>query len=160
MFGDALRHLAGDATYLYNQQMRYWHDTKPSLTRLAADRALSNLSEDDADVELRSRVQRLRSIEPLGYVHLFPDGPGDVPDEDDRVRLVIPPRGLIMRGGRSPRRSRRPGPSSSSAGEGPASTATCWGSWLPRRSGPRVAPGDPEQDGVAVHLRRAGRAWS
>ena len=30
------------------------------------------------------RFQRTR-----GAVHVFPDGPGDVPDEDDRVRLVV-----------------------------------------------------------------------
>src|SRR5690606_6731639 len=28
---------------------------------------------------------------PFGAVHVFPEGPGDVPDEDDQVRLVILP---------------------------------------------------------------------
>ena len=91
VFGDALRHLAGDATFLYNRQMRYWYDTKPSLTKLASDRALSSFTDDDADVELRRRIQRIRPTDSLGAVHVFPDGPGDVPDEDDRVRLVILP---------------------------------------------------------------------
>ena len=91
VFGDALRHLAAEATYLYNRQMRYWYDTKPSLTKLAADRALSNFSDADADVELRRRIQKIRPGDPLGAVHVFPDGPGDVPDEADRVRLVILP---------------------------------------------------------------------
>ncbi|MCZ0940408.1 MAG: DUF499 domain-containing protein [Caldilineaceae bacterium] len=103
VFGDALRHLAGEATYLYNQQMRYWYDTKPSLTKMAADRALSNFSDDDADIKLGERIQRTRAKEPLGAVHVFPDGPGDVPDEDDRVRLVIlPPRHYHERGVKSP----------------------------------------------------------
>ena len=103
VFGDALRHLAAEATYLYNRQMRYWYDTKPSLTKLAADRALSNFSDDDADIELRGRIQKIRAKEPLGYVHVFPDGPGDVPDEDDRVRLVIlPPKDYHERGVESP----------------------------------------------------------
>ncbi len=103
VFGDALRHLAGEATYLYNQQMRYWYDTKPSLTKMAADRALSNFSDDDADIELRGRMQKIRAGEPLGFVHVFPDGPGDVPDEDDRVRLVIlPPKQYHERGAESP----------------------------------------------------------
>ena len=91
VFGDALRHLADEATYLYNQQMRYWYDTKPSLTRLAADRALSRFGDDDADEYLRGRIQKLRPANPLGSVHVFPDSPGDVPDEDDSVRLVILP---------------------------------------------------------------------
>ena len=89
VFGDALRHLAGEATYLYNQQMRYWYDTKPSLAKLASDRALSSFGDDDADFELHKRIQKVRPKEPLGAVHVFPDGPGDVPDEDDRVRLVV-----------------------------------------------------------------------
>ena len=103
VFGDALRHLAGEATYLYNRQMRYWYDTKPSLTKMASDRALSSFTDDDADVELHKRIQRLKPKEPLGYVHVFPDGPGDVPDEDDQVRLVIlPPKHHHERGVESP----------------------------------------------------------
>ena len=103
IFGDALRHLAADATFLYNQQMRYWYDTKPSLAKLASDRALSSYSDDDADVELRNRIQKVRPREPLGFVHVFPDGPGDVPDDDDRVRLVIlPPKHHHERGVESP----------------------------------------------------------
>lgn len=43
------------ATYLDNQQMRYWFDTKPSFTRLVADRALSRFSDDDADECLPAR---------------------------------------------------------------------------------------------------------
>ena len=89
VFSDALRHLADEATYLYNRQVRYWYDTKPSLTRLATDRALSNFEDADADEYLRRRIQRIRRAEPLGGVHVFPDGPGDVPDDDDSVRLVI-----------------------------------------------------------------------
>ena len=100
VFGDALRHLADEATYLYNQQMRYWYDTKPSLTRLAADRALSNFDDADTDEYLRHRIQKLRRANPLGGVHVFPDSPGDIPDEDGAVRLVIPPpEGPIREGG-------------------------------------------------------------
>ena len=91
IFGDALRHLAADATYLYERQMRYWYDTKPSLAKLASDRALSSFGDADADFELHRRIQKVRAKVPLGAIHVFPDGPGDVPDEDDRVRLVILP---------------------------------------------------------------------
>ncbi|MEX1093411.1 MAG: DUF499 domain-containing protein [Acidimicrobiia bacterium] len=88
---DALRHLSSEATYLYSQGAQYWYDTKPTLTRLASDRAESNFTDDDADIEIRNRVQASRSPGPFGAVHVFPDGPGDVPDEDDGVRLVILP---------------------------------------------------------------------
>ena len=88
VFGDALRHLADEATYLYNQQMRYWYDTKPSLTRLAADRALSRFGDDEADLHLQGLIQRQRRPPTLGGVHVFPDSGGGVPDEDT-VRLVV-----------------------------------------------------------------------
>ncbi len=91
VFQDALRHLSSEATYLYSQASQYWYDTKPTLTRLASDRAESNYSDDDADIEIRDRIQAVRSTGPFGAVHVFPDGPGDVPDEDDAVRLVILP---------------------------------------------------------------------
>ncbi len=38
-FGDALRRLAGHATYLNTDGNRYWYSLQPSVTRLAADRA-------------------------------------------------------------------------------------------------------------------------
>ena len=102
VFVDGLRYLADDATYLYNRQNRYWYDTKVSLTRLAADRALTNFDDADADEHLRGRIQS-RAVKPLGGVHVFPDGPGDVPDEDDAVRLVIiHPEHPYARGGDSP----------------------------------------------------------
>lgn len=90
-FQDALRHLSSEATYLYSQGNQYWYDTKPTLTRLASDRAESNYTDDDADIEIQNRIQAIRSSGPFGGVHVFPDGPGDVPDENDAVRLVILP---------------------------------------------------------------------
>src|SRR5690606_41163217 len=82
---------SSDLTYLYSQGNQYWYDTKPPLTRLASDRAESNYTDDDADIEIQNRIQAIRSSGPFGGVHVFPDGPGDVPDENDAVRLVILP---------------------------------------------------------------------
>ena len=144
VFGDALRHLAADATYLYNQQKRYWYDTKVSLAKTAADRALSNFDEHDADLEIGRRIQRLRPANPLGGVHVFPDGPGDVPDEDDAVRLVIlPPTRHYERGGGSPAiEAARAHPRAAS---GRFSDQPQHGGVPRRREGTRtgVAPGDP-----------------
>ena len=39
VFGDALRRLAARATYLYQDGPRYWYDTRPTVTKLAEDRA-------------------------------------------------------------------------------------------------------------------------
>ena len=39
IFGDALRRLAGDATYLYPDGPRYRYSTQPTVTKLAEDRA-------------------------------------------------------------------------------------------------------------------------
>ena len=39
VFGDALRRLATRATYLYQDGSRYWYDTRPTVTKLAEDRA-------------------------------------------------------------------------------------------------------------------------
>ena len=90
-FNDALRKLARDATYLYNRDTRYWYDTKPTLTRLARDRA-ADFSEAEVDLEIRRRVTAgVPRQTPFGGVHVFPEGPGDVPDQDDSVRLVILP---------------------------------------------------------------------
>ncbi len=103
VFGDALRHLADEATYLYNQQMRYWYDTKPTLTRMASDRALSQFGDDDADEYLRSHLKKMRRPASLGGFHVFPDSPGGVTDEDDSVRLVLlHPRNPFERGETSP----------------------------------------------------------
>ena len=103
VFKDALGYLAEDATYLYNRSARFWYDTKPSLTRLAADRALSRFDDYEVDSEIRRLIQKQRVVEPLDGVHPFPDGPGDVPDDDTAVRLVIlSPDGYYERGGESP----------------------------------------------------------
>jgi len=91
VFQDAIRHLSSSATFLYSQGAQYWYDTKPTLTRMATDRAASNFGPDDADIELRKRLHGTVGRGPFGGVHVFPDGPGDVPDEDDAVRLVILP---------------------------------------------------------------------
>ena len=39
LFGDALRRLATAATYLYQDGVRYWYSTQPTVTKVAEDRA-------------------------------------------------------------------------------------------------------------------------
>ncbi len=83
--------LSGEATYLYVDGSQYWFSLRANITRLAADRAISNFTDDNADDEIRRRLQTGRSLGPFAAVHAFPDGPGDVTDDDDGVHLVILP---------------------------------------------------------------------
>ena len=88
-FADALRRLSGEATHLYVDGNQYWYSLQPNVTRMAADRAASNYSDRDADDEVRRRLGRQRDRGNFAAVQSFADGPGDVPDNDDGVRLVV-----------------------------------------------------------------------
>jgi predicted AAA+ superfamily ATPase len=90
VFGDALRRLAGAATYLYQDGPRYWYSTQPTVTKLAEDRA--EQLKRDADKVVHELDKRLR--ENLGQsgdfkrIHALPQSGQDVPDDLD-ARLVV-----------------------------------------------------------------------
>lgn len=88
-FSDALRRLSGRATHLYVDGAQYWYSLKPNVTRMAADRAASNFTDFDADDLVRGRLVTNRRRGLFVGMHVFPAGPGDVPDEDDGARLVV-----------------------------------------------------------------------
>jgi hypothetical protein len=90
VFGDALRHLAQAATYLYQDNARYWYATQPTVTKLADDRAEQLRREPDrVGEEIRRRVREdLRSRSEFPKIQPFPVSSGDVPDEME-VRLVV-----------------------------------------------------------------------
>ena len=90
-FADALRHLSNAATFLYVDGHQYWYSLKANITRLAADRANSNITEHMADDEVKRRLQSVKERGPFAAVHAFPDGPGDITDDDDGVHLVLLP---------------------------------------------------------------------
>jgi hypothetical protein len=90
-FADALRHLSNNATFLYVDGNQYWYSLRANITRLAADRAASNVTEHDADDEMKRRLQSMRERGPFAALHAFPDGPGDISDDDDGVHLVLLP---------------------------------------------------------------------
>lgn len=90
VFGDALRRLAGAATYLYQDGPRYWYSTQPTVTKLAEDLA-EQLKRDPDKVahELDKRVRdNLRKMGDFKRVHPIPGTSADVPDDLD-ARLVI-----------------------------------------------------------------------
>ena len=85
------RVIGGLATYLYVDGSQYWYSLRANITRLAADRANSNFTDENADDEIKRRLQGMRAPGPFAAVHAFPEGPGDVTDDDDGVHLVVLP---------------------------------------------------------------------
>jgi len=91
VFGDALRRLSEELTYLYSDSTRYWFDTRPTITRIASDRAAQyerklEIVEDEIIRRVREMVRRDRGE--FAGVHAIPSNSGDVPDETT-CRLVI-----------------------------------------------------------------------
>ncbi|MBM4045934.1 MAG: ATP-binding protein [Planctomycetes bacterium] len=89
VFGDALRRLTDQATYLYVDGKRYWFSTQPTVTRLADDRASQLLEREDIVVEEIGRRLGLqgRTRGDFARIHACAAS-GDVPD-DREARLVI-----------------------------------------------------------------------
>ena len=90
IFGDALRRLAGAATYLYQDGTRYWYSTQPTVTKIAEDRAEQFLRNPDRVVqELDRRIrENLHENGDFSRIHSLPQGGQDVPDDLD-ARLVV-----------------------------------------------------------------------
>jgi hypothetical protein len=90
VFGDALRRLAGAATYLYQDGPRYWYSTQPTVTKLAEDRAEQLKRDPDRIVhELDKRLRNdLRKTGDFKRIHPLPTSSADVPDDLD-ARLVV-----------------------------------------------------------------------
>lgn len=88
-FNDALNTLHGSLSYLYNSPngSRYWYDVRPTLRKTAEDRA-SQVNEVDVNMEIESRLKKLRKENPFAGLHVCPASSLDVPDEQ-AVRLVI-----------------------------------------------------------------------
>lgn len=90
IFGDALRRLAGSATFLYQDGPRYWYSTQPTVTKLAEDRAEQLKRDPDKVVqELDTRLRKdLDRRGDFNRVHPMPRSGQDVPDDLD-TRLVV-----------------------------------------------------------------------
>jgi len=90
VFGDALRRLAGAATYLYQDGPRYWYSTQPTVIKLAEDRAEQlNRDPDKVNHELDNRLRLdIRNMGSFNRIHAMPQAGSDVPDELD-ARLVV-----------------------------------------------------------------------
>jgi len=91
VFGDALRRLAGAATYLYQDGTRYWYATQPTVTKLADDRAEQYKREPDrVTQELEKRLRlNLAARGDFRRVHAVPLSTHDVPDNTDTGLVVL-----------------------------------------------------------------------
>ena len=90
VFGDALRRLAANSTYLYQDGQSYWYDTRPTVGKLAADRAEQLKREPDhiqSEIESQLRMA-LRNKGDFKSIHVAPRTGHDVLD-DLETRLVV-----------------------------------------------------------------------
>ena len=90
VFGDALRRLAGSATYLYQDGPRYWYSTQPTVLKLAEDRSEQiKRDHDKVAQEVENRLRKdLERKGDFGRIHPLPRTGQDVPDDMD-ARLVV-----------------------------------------------------------------------
>ena len=96
IFGDALRHLAQAATYLYQDTARYWYATQPTVAKLAGDRAEGlKRHRDKVLEEIKDRIrEELREPKKRGEfdrIHAFPNTGSDVPDEHSTALVILGP---------------------------------------------------------------------
>src|SRR5437667_5718044 len=79
VFGDALRRLAGAATYLYQDGTRYWYSNQPTVTKLAEDRAEQLKRDPDKVVqEIDERLRGdLRASGDFRRIHPLPRSGAD-----------------------------------------------------------------------------------
>lgn len=86
-FNDALNTLRGSLNYLYSEAGRYYYDTRPTLRKMAQDRA-SQKGNSDIEYEIEQRLKNLKKEAPFAGLHVCPTSSSDVPDEQ-AARLVI-----------------------------------------------------------------------
>lgn len=87
VFGDALRRMSGQLTYLYTDGSRYWYDTRPTVNKLARDRAQS-FPRSEVDAEIVDRLRRVPKNRDFAAFHVCPPDTSDVVDEG-RARVVV-----------------------------------------------------------------------
>ena len=104
VFGDALRRMAGTATYLYQDGPHYWYSTQPTVTKLAEDRADQLKRDPDKVVqELEKRLRKdLTRTGDFTRIHPMPQTGADVPDDLDARLVVLGVDHPYSKGGGSP----------------------------------------------------------
>jgi len=93
-FGDALRRMSNQLTYLYSDGTRYWYDTRPTVNRIASDRAQSFAASSGHLIEAEI-VHRLKRIsvprQVFAGAHVAPPDSASIVDEQTARVVVLPP---------------------------------------------------------------------
>jgi hypothetical protein len=90
-FGDALRKLADQATYLYVNEGRYWYSTQPSVNRMAEERA-ERFHPEDVTEEIRLRLfEEAKHRGDFSKVHPCPVSYNEVVDEPEAKLVILGP---------------------------------------------------------------------
>ncbi len=90
VFGDALRRMEGQLTYLYSDGSRYWYDTRPTVNKLARDRA-QGFPIEEVDTQLSERLRKVPKSRDFAAFHVVPPDTSDVIDEARARVVVLPP---------------------------------------------------------------------
>ena len=100
LFTEALKALSERLVYFHAEGDRYWFETRPSLNRMAQDRAAA-VSREEALMELEERLRAWAKGRPALFqgVHAAPAGSGEVPDEPSLRLVVLSPRTPYAKGG-------------------------------------------------------------
>ena len=152
IFGDALRKLADQATYLYVDGQRYWYSLQPSVTRLARDRAASHFTADQVDHLINERLKGLgmlgnlpRSTRQCRAQPMYQTTRGH-----DLSSLLLSTR--TTQSWRKATRGLRPTRSSSRGQRDLGYIETCWSSSL------RTRPGSATSNKRSVSISRGSRS--
>ncbi len=98
VFGDALRRMSNQLTYLYTDGSRYWYDTRPTVNRIAQDRA-QNIHPDLIHKETLDRLRTVKyNRQDFAAAHIVYPGSSDVADEPSTRIVVFTPEYAHKRG--------------------------------------------------------------
>ena len=103
VFGDAMRRLGSEATYLYQDGARYWYSTQPTVANLAESRAEEyRRNRDKVEEEIARRLREdLKNRGDFNKVHILPSSGHDVQDDQDVSLVILGPNYPHTRGGGS-----------------------------------------------------------
>ena len=88
VFNDALYKLRDLLSFLYNAGDHYWYDTRPTLLKIARDRA-RRVSTPDIEMLVEKRLHdTVKKEEPFSNVYVCEASSNNIPDEHS-VRLVV-----------------------------------------------------------------------
>jgi len=90
VFGDALKRMSNQLTYLYTDGSRYWYDTRPTVNRLARDRA-QNYVADVVNQEIVARLRKEPRVRDFDGAHVAPLQTSDIIDEPQARVVVLHP---------------------------------------------------------------------